>query len=65
MVIDTLDAITSDRAYRKGASFDVAKAEILRLSGSQFDPLAVDAFSAEEAVLREMVLAKCQEVLSL
>lgn len=65
MVIDTLDAITSDRAYRKGASFDVAKTEILRLSGSQFDPLAVDAFSAEEAVLREMVLAKCQQVLSL
>ncbi|SFM81477.1 HD domain-containing protein [Nitrosomonas communis] len=38
MVIDTLDAITSDRAYRKGASYDVAKTEIERMSGSQFDP---------------------------
>lgn len=65
MVIDTLDAITSDRAYRRSATFDVAKAEILRMKGSQFDPQAVDAFSAEEAVLREMVLAKYQQVFSL
>lgn len=27
MVIDTLDAITSDRPYRKGNSFDFAKTE--------------------------------------
>jgi len=47
-VIDTLDAITSDRPYRKGLPFDAAKAEILRLTGTQFDPLAVEAFSAEE-----------------
>lgn len=60
MVIDTLDAITSDRSYRKGASYDVAKAEIVRMSGSQFDPEAVDVFNAEEAVLREMIMAKCQ-----
>lgn len=46
-VIDTLDAITSDRPYRKGLSFDMAKAEILRMSGTQFDPQAVEAFSAE------------------
>ena len=65
MVIDTLDAITSDRPYRKGSSFDVAKAEILRMAGSQFDPKAVDAFSAEEAVLREMVQLKCHKTFSL
>jgi HD-GYP domain-containing protein (c-di-GMP phosphodiesterase class II) len=64
VVIDTLDAITSDRAYRKGASYDAAKAEIERMSGSQFDPQAVDAFSTEEAVLREMVMAKCQQPFS-
>lgn len=58
MVIDTLDAITSDRPYRKGGSFDVAKAEILRMSGSQFDPEAVEAFRVKEEVLREMVVAK-------
>lgn len=58
-VIDTLDAMTSDRPYRKGLSFDAAKAEILRLTSTQFDPLAVEAFSAEEKTLREMVAVKC------
>lgn len=58
-VIDTLDAMTSDRPYRKGLSFDAAKAEIVRLAGSQFDPVAVDAFLAEEETLRQMVEAKC------
>lgn len=65
MVIDTLDAITSDRPYRKGDSFDVAKVEILRMAGSQFDPQAVEVFSAEEAVLREMVMLKCHQSFSL
>lgn len=58
-VIDTLDAITSDRPYRSGLPFDTATAEIRRCSGEQFDPAAVEAFLAEEAVLREMVAAKC------
>ena len=42
-VADTLDAITSDRPYRKGASVAVAREEITRGSGSQFDPEAVEA----------------------
>ena len=58
-VIDTLDAMTSDRPYRKGLSYDVAKTDILRMAGTQFDPLAVEAFSAEEKTLREMVAMKC------
>jgi len=58
-VIDTLDAITSNRPYRKGKNFDVAKDEIVKLSGQQFDPQAVEAFLAEEIVLREMVGMKC------
>jgi HD-GYP domain-containing protein (c-di-GMP phosphodiesterase class II) len=53
-VIDTLDAMTFDRPYRKALSFDAAKAEIVRMSGSQFDPVAVDAFLLEEELLREM-----------
>lgn len=59
-VIDTLDAMTSDRPYRKGLPFDAALSEIRSQAGSQFDPAAVAAFVAEEAVLREMVAAKCQ-----
>ena len=58
-IIDTLDAITSDRPYRKGGSFEQAYDEIVKMSGTQFDPLAVQAFVAEEATLREMVQEKC------
>lgn len=53
-VIDTLDAMTFDRPYRKALSFDAAKAEIVRMAGSQFDPIAVDTFLREEHLLREM-----------
>jgi len=53
-VIDTIDAMTFDRPYRKAVPFDAAKEEILRLSGSQFDPVAVETFLLEEAALREM-----------
>ncbi|MBI5016218.1 MAG: HD-GYP domain-containing protein [Deltaproteobacteria bacterium] len=60
-VVDTLDAMTSDRPYRKGLSFDEAKGEIFRMSGTQFDPAAVEAFLAEEETLRDMVALKCEK----
>jgi putative nucleotidyltransferase with HDIG domain len=41
---DTLDAITSDRPYRQARSFDAAREEILRCSGTQFDPAVVEVF---------------------
>ena len=53
-VIDTLDAMTFDRPYRKALPFDVAKKEIIRMAGSQFDPIAVEAFLREEDALREV-----------
>ena len=43
-VADTLDAITSDRPYRRARSFDAAREEILRCSGTQFDPAVVEIF---------------------
>lgn len=60
-VIDTLDAITSKRPYRDASPFEQARHEIVKMSATQFDPVAVQAFLAEEAVLREMVEAKCME----
>jgi len=45
-IADTLDAITSDRPYRKGRSFPQAIAEIARCRGTQFDPEIVDVFLA-------------------
>jgi putative nucleotidyltransferase with HDIG domain len=43
-VADTLDAITSDRPYRKARGFDAAREEVLRCSGTQFDPAVVEVF---------------------
>jgi response regulator RpfG family c-di-GMP phosphodiesterase len=43
-VADTLDAMTSDRPYRKGGTFANAIAEIQRCSRTQFDPEVVAAF---------------------
>jgi cyclic di-GMP phosphodiesterase len=43
-VADTLDAITSDRPYRRASSFESARETIRRLSGSQFDPQVVEVF---------------------
>jgi putative nucleotidyltransferase with HDIG domain len=43
-VADTLDAITSDRPYRKAATFGAARQEIKRCAGTQFDPKVVDVY---------------------
>ena len=45
-VADTLDAMTSDRPYRSAVPFAEARAEIVRGSGTQFDPDVVAAFLA-------------------
>ena len=43
-VADTLDAITSDRPYRKAATFAAARHEIKRCGGTQFDPRVVEVY---------------------
>ncbi len=43
-VVDTFDSMTWDRVYRKALSPEESLQEILRCSGSQFDPLVVEAF---------------------
>jgi response regulator RpfG family c-di-GMP phosphodiesterase len=44
LVADTVEAMTSDRPYRKALSIDVVVAELNKYSGTQFDPVVVDAF---------------------
>jgi putative nucleotidyltransferase with HDIG domain len=44
-VADTFDAITSDRAYRKGASFAKGLKIINEVSGTQLDPAMVRVFN--------------------
>ena len=43
-IADAYDAMTSDRAYRRALSHEVAIGEIERCSGTQFDPELGDAF---------------------
>jgi putative nucleotidyltransferase with HDIG domain len=43
-IADTLDAITSDRVYRPAQTYEAAQNEIMRCSGTQFDPRIVDVF---------------------
>jgi putative nucleotidyltransferase with HDIG domain len=43
-VADSFEAMVSDRPYRPGRAHSEALAEIVRCSGSQFDPAVVDVF---------------------
>jgi putative nucleotidyltransferase with HDIG domain len=56
-VADTVDAITSDRAYRRAGSWASAVEEVERCAGTQFDPSVVAAFRACERSLRRAAAA--------
>jgi putative nucleotidyltransferase with HDIG domain len=43
-IADSLDAMISDRPYRRALPLSNARQEILRCSGTQFDPKVVDVF---------------------
>jgi cyclic di-GMP phosphodiesterase len=43
-VADAFDAITSDRVYRQGKSYEAASQELDDWAGRQFDPKVVEAF---------------------
>ena len=51
-VADALDAMTSDRPYRKAMSWAAARREILGESTRQFDPDVVESFVLRERSLR-------------
>ncbi len=54
-VVDTYDAITSERPYRRAHSHREAIAEVRRVAGRQLDPAVVDAFLAiPEVELRRL-----------
>jgi putative nucleotidyltransferase with HDIG domain len=43
LVADTVEAMTSDRPYRRGLALETVVRELHKYSGSQFDPTCVDA----------------------
>jgi HD-GYP domain-containing protein (c-di-GMP phosphodiesterase class II) len=52
LIADTIDAMTTDRPYRKRLSLDVVIAELQKCKGTQFDADLVDVVVASVAVRR-------------
>ncbi len=44
LVVDTVDAMSEDRAYRKGLPMNVIIDELVKCSGTQFDPHIVNVY---------------------
>jgi response regulator RpfG family c-di-GMP phosphodiesterase len=53
-LVDSLDAMTSERPYRDAIDWEDAVDEIVANSGSQFDPTVVAAFERRELRLRRI-----------
>jgi response regulator RpfG family c-di-GMP phosphodiesterase len=61
-VVDTLDAMTSDRPYRRAKPFTEARGEIKRCTGTQFDPRVVEAFLSVPAEDWERIRVDVEQV---
>lgn len=61
-VADTLDAMTSSRAYRRAQPWGAAVAEVRRCSGTQFDPAVIAAFDRALPRLHRLHLEFAREV---
>ncbi len=57
MLCDSVDAMLSDRPYRRALSVDQVRAELLRCSGSQFDPEIVQIVLQRNTLERAARLA--------
>ena len=65
-VADSLDAMTDDRVYRAGMPLDDAIVEVVRNSGTQFDPLAVEVLCRmDRGVIAELLQLDRNRVISL
>jgi len=61
LVADTVEAMTSDRPYRKALDLDTVISELTKYAGSQFDPNCVDAFLRVLDVEGEAFISKNQK----
>ena len=52
LIADTIDAMTTDRPYRKRLPVDVVIAELQKCKGTQFDPELIDVVIASVVVRR-------------
>ncbi|WP_343219571.1 HD-GYP domain-containing protein [Pseudodesulfovibrio sp. JC047] len=54
-VADSVSAMLQNRPYRPSKNFEAARKEVLRCSGTQFDPRVVQAFEGVAAAIEGMV----------
>jgi HD-GYP domain-containing protein (c-di-GMP phosphodiesterase class II) len=52
LIADTIDAMTTDRPYRKRLPLDIVMAELQKCKGTQFDPELIDVVVTSVAVRR-------------
>jgi HD-GYP domain-containing protein (c-di-GMP phosphodiesterase class II) len=57
MISDTIDAMSTDRPYRKALSFEKVVSELIKYRGIQFDPDLVDS-TVNSVTVRRMVSDK-------
>ncbi len=60
LISDTIDAMTTDRPYRKRLSLDIVIAELQKCKGTQFDPELVEVAVSSVAV-RRLIAGPAQE----
>jgi putative nucleotidyltransferase with HDIG domain len=60
MIADTMDAMTTDRPYRRALTFERVIDELRRLAGRQFDPALVEVV-VRSSTIRETVAARLRK----
>ncbi|QDV68271.1 Cyclic di-GMP phosphodiesterase response regulator RpfG [Rosistilla carotiformis] len=63
-IVDSFDAMTSDRPYRKGMAIEDAVAELRRCAGTQFDPQLVEIFVELIAARGAVLSTRAKETMS-
>ena len=58
MLCDSMDAMLSDRPYRKALSVEQVERELVRCSGTQFDPKIVDVILRKNTLARAAALVR-------
>ncbi len=60
MLADTMDAMTTDRPYRRALTFERVVEELRRFSGRQFDPQLVEVV-VSSAAIKDLVAARLRK----
>ncbi len=63
--VDCLDALASDRQYRRALPLDEAMSEVLKLSGKSFDPKVVDVLHRRYVELERLATSQPAETAKL